>query len=516
MKALYASLTPAQLAMQSRMAFAAMMSDPARVETATRWAEASDPRSASISIAELMTTDLREEVASIRTPVLVIPALKAFESMPGGAERASVAYGAQVRKIPSHQIVPATNALHFVMYDDLPFLLRAIDAFLPRQQDRSADMATQTRDLERFVVAAAAGDRDAFGHLVTATSGVVSSISLAILRDLDMSRDVSQDVFLAAWRDLRKLRSPASFLPWLRQLARNRAHHVLRSHARARRREVESVTDTFLAAINDPRPNAAAQLVAREEATTLARALDALPDDTREVLTLFYREGQSVAQVSALLDLTEDAVKKRLSRARATLREAVLESVGRTMSATVPGSAFTTVVLGALTAAAPTTASAAGIAASKGGASAGLGANFLLLAASALPGALGGAAGVLGGSRYLLREARDNEELRGVRRFRIVATLTVVVFALGFPAGHELTRHWRPWPVVNFVLFIAVLLVQYTVWLPRILRRRFEAEMSEDPVRAVARRRRERRTAIIGWTLGLLFGTLGLVLGMWL
>jgi hypothetical protein len=40
--------------------------------------------------------------------------------------------------------------------------------------------------------------------------------------------------------------------------------------------------------------------------------------------------------------------------------------------------------------------------------------------------------------------------------------------------------------------------------------------LRDDPARALARRRRERRAAIIGWTLGLTFGTLGVVLGMWL
>jgi hypothetical protein len=109
-------------------------------------------------------------------------------------------------------------------------------------------------------------------------------------------------------------------------------------------------------------------------------------------------------------------------------------------------------------------------------------------------------------------EKRDDEERRSVGLFRIVASLTVV---LGFPMGWEATQHWRPWPAVNFAVFIAALAAEYTVWLPRILRRRFEAEMREDPVRALARRRRERRTAIVGWTLGLTFGTLGLVLGMW-
>ena len=376
-------------------------------------------------------------------------------------------------------------------------------------------MPALIHDLESLVTAAAAGDRDAFGRIVTATSGLVSSISLAILRDVDISRDVAQDVFLAAWRDLRKLRNPASFLPWLRQLARNRAHHVLRSRVRARRHEADAATDDYLQLINDPKPNAAAQLVAREEAEALASALDALPTDTREVLTLFYREGQSVAQVAALLDVTEDAVKKRLSRARATLRQALLDSVGRTLSTTAPGAAFTTVVLSGLTVAAPATASASVLAVSQGATNAGIAAKLFLLVASVLPGAVGGVAGVLGGTRHLTREARDDDERRAVRHFRLVASLMVVLFALAFPIGSLLTGWWL-WPPVNFVVFVGTLALLYGVWLPRILRRRFDAELSEDPVRALARRRRERRAAIIGWTLGLAFGTLGVVLGMWL
>src|SRR6187397_2412928 len=100
--------------------------------------------------------------------------------------------------------------------------------------------------LEPLVVAAAEGDRAAFATLVSETSGVVSSIALAIVRDLDVSRDVAQDVFLAAWQDLRKLRNPASFLPWLRQITRNRAHHVLRASVRTNRRVQFGADDEML------------------------------------------------------------------------------------------------------------------------------------------------------------------------------------------------------------------------------------------------------------------------------
>ena len=89
--------------------------------------------------------------------------------------------------------------------------------------------------LDDLVVRATQGDHDAFAGLVDRTRNLVCSIAMAVLRDVDASQDVAQDVYLAVWRDLRRLRSVGSFLPWLRQMTRNRAHHVLRSQVRHRR-----------------------------------------------------------------------------------------------------------------------------------------------------------------------------------------------------------------------------------------------------------------------------------------
>ena len=55
-------------------------------------------------------------------------------------------------------------------------------------------------DLEPLVTAAARGDAQAFATLVDHTSGLVTSIVLAVLRDLDATHDVAQEVFLAAWQ----------------------------------------------------------------------------------------------------------------------------------------------------------------------------------------------------------------------------------------------------------------------------------------------------------------------------
>ena len=73
-----------------------------------------------------------------------------------------------------------------------------------------------------------------------------------------------------------------------------------------------------------------------------------MPESYREPLILFYRQGQSVAEVAAALELSEDAVKQRLSRGRLLLREEMISVVESALARSRPGSAFTVSVLVAL------------------------------------------------------------------------------------------------------------------------------------------------------------------------
>src|SRR5438270_11409623 len=116
-------------------------------------------------------------------------------------------------------------------------------------------------DMDALVLAAAQGDADAYGRLVDETSPLVSSIALAVVRDIEFSRDVAQEVFFAVWRDLKKLRNAASFLPWLRQVTRNRARIALRTKSR-KAKLGETGLDELLPLVTDPRPNAAEEMIA--------------------------------------------------------------------------------------------------------------------------------------------------------------------------------------------------------------------------------------------------------------
>jgi len=194
-------------------------------------------------------------------------------------------------------------------------------------------MTTLAPDLGPQVRAAAAGDADAYSRLVRAWMSTVGSIALAITRDPVAADDVVQNVFLVAWRRLPQLRNPRSFGGWLRQIARSESLDLLRSRRR-RGRLLDVDDDAVAAAAGD---DAMEHILEREEQRVLEEALAALPDDGREVLVLFYREGRSVRQVALLLGLSEAAVKKRLSRARAALREGVEERLAVVLPACAPG-----------------------------------------------------------------------------------------------------------------------------------------------------------------------------------
>lgn len=335
---------------------------------------------------------------------------------------------------------------------------------------------------EADVTLAILGDEAAYHRLVQATAATVCSIALAIVRNVEASEDVAQEVFFAAWRNLRKLRNPASFLPWLRQTTRNQANLWLREHLRERERTVHAA-DSLLATAADPRPTPVDDALAEEERRILAGVLDALSEDAREVVLLYYREGSSAKHVAALLGISEDAVKQRLSRARAAMRAEVLEKFGRAAVRTAPGVAFVTVIGASLGSAAPSAAAAVVGAKSTGGKIA-----AGLVSLSMLAGALGAALGTVMGMKHL-EPYFDEEEHRALDRFRNRSLALTSLGTIAMVWVTAATHHALPRLAV-LVAFYAAFAWLYGAQLPPILERRYEWERSLDPEGAAKERRR--------------------------
>jgi RNA polymerase sigma factor (sigma-70 family) len=213
------------------------------------------------------------------------------------------------------------------------------------------------------------GNRDAFGQIVARYQSLVCSLAFSATGSLDQSEDLAQETFVTAWKQLAGLREPEKLRAWLCGIARNLINNSLRKHGREPSHRAESLEEISESHSPDPLP--AEQAISNEEAAILWCSLEKIPETYREPLVLFYREHQSIEAVAKNLDLSEDAVKQRLSRGRKLLHEEVLAFVEGALARTNPGQAFTLGVLATLPALTISAkASTVGAAAMKGGATA--------------------------------------------------------------------------------------------------------------------------------------------------
>ncbi len=360
-----------------------------------------------------------------------------------------------------------------------------------------ATMALAPMDLAVDVRASIAGDIRAFERLVERTKNAITSIALAIVRDPVVSEEVAQDVYVQLWRDLGSLKNPESFLPWLRQMTRNRAYMTLRGERRrgARLSSFEGAVD-----VPSAEPGVVDRALDEEQRRILFEALEALPDETRDVLTLFYREESSVGRVSELLGISTSAVKKRLERARLALRSDVAARFEEIAKRTAPAATFTAAVISVVTFAVPTTA----VAATSVGMTVAKGTLGVLLAPFAGL-ALGVGSGVLGvhlGHRKLERAALDDEEralLRVARTRGMIAMAAYVVLMLGsgafafmLPKIVVAAMH-----VAAFAVFFVLLQWFYLGKVREARARRQAIELAIDPMAHVRHRKESRRRLIV-------------------
>jgi RNA polymerase sigma-70 factor (ECF subfamily) len=173
------------------------------------------------------------------------------------------------------------------------------------------------------------GEPEAFGFLVDKYKGAIYAFAYAKLRNFHDAEDVTQDVFIKAYQNLRTLRRWESVLAWLYSITSNLCKNWLRS--RASRPDREFVEDQSPGALARPSVDSYLEGVTRESLhESLQEALDSLPEIYSQVLTLYYLGGMSNKEIARFLGTSPETIRQRLTRARAQLKEEMLASIDTT------------------------------------------------------------------------------------------------------------------------------------------------------------------------------------------
>lgn len=191
-----------------------------------------------------------------------------------------------------------------------------------------------------LVTRSGTGDEQAYAELVRRHQSLVCSVAFSHCGSLSVSEEVAQEAFLKAWQKLSELESPNHFKGWICTIARHLAQRVRRKEVRVGVGNGDALHEVVY---QEETPEERAIL--REEEEMIWRAIAAIPEQYREPLVLYYREGMSVLGASSALGISEDAMKQRLARGRAMLAEQLVQVVAESLAKSKPGVEFTASVM---------------------------------------------------------------------------------------------------------------------------------------------------------------------------
>lgn len=174
-----------------------------------------------------------------------------------------------------------------------------------------------------------AGDQKAFELLVIKYQRRIQRLIGRMVRDVDLVEDIAQETFIRAYRALAQFRGEAQFYTWLYRIAVNTAKKALMDLKRN-----PTISENFFKSDNDdetsPLENELtssetpdAVLASKEIAQIINDALEALPEELRQAITLREIEGLSYEEISEVMNCPIGTVRSRIFRAREAISQKV-------------------------------------------------------------------------------------------------------------------------------------------------------------------------------------------------
>jgi RNA polymerase sigma factor (sigma-70 family) len=166
------------------------------------------------------------------------------------------------------------------------------------------------------------GDHQAYALLVDRHKSFVFTLALRYTKNREDAEEVSQDIFIKAYRALADFRGTAKFSTWLYTIITTTCITFLRK----KKLETHSLDNEKIFEIADSQDSGLrANLVEQKSRITMVnKAIDLLSTDDGTIITLFYKGEQTLEEIALALGIDPNTAKVRLHRARARLKEKMI------------------------------------------------------------------------------------------------------------------------------------------------------------------------------------------------
>jgi RNA polymerase sigma-70 factor (ECF subfamily) len=179
---------------------------------------------------------------------------------------------------------------------------RDTDPLLPNEPTEEAE----------WIRAAQVGDRSAFARLIERYWDRLYRWLYRMTRDRHMAEDLTQETFLKALKNINTFRAGSNFRAWVFKIGHNNFVNQKRAERRTKHQLSEDTAEPEVGTVETTTEN-------REALEAVARAVEELPPDFREALTLRVNEGFSFRQIAEILHTTEETARWRVFKARQRL-----------------------------------------------------------------------------------------------------------------------------------------------------------------------------------------------------
>ncbi|NVM04557.1 MAG: RNA polymerase sigma factor [Candidatus Helarchaeota archaeon] len=156
------------------------------------------------------------------------------------------------------------------------------------------------------------GDSDAFNFLVKRWQAPVYELAYRYIRNEQDAKDICQNTFIKAYKNLKKLRNNESFSVWIHRIAVNLCKDELKKRRHTSFTQISSNNEYVLKDAVNINPEFEENIIKEDIRETIIRVVSSLPNEQKEVLILKEYQGLKFREIAEILKISENTIKSRM------------------------------------------------------------------------------------------------------------------------------------------------------------------------------------------------------------